>query len=713
MENGIVRTLAGLSLMIITFSAFPQTTSPTIALQEGEKLLNVANSTNGYVAVIEKTISGSIVPKKEQWIATADGRIGPFAEVLSTVAINGSNWQNYSAIVRVADGLFFAMGAPLSGSTLPTMLKFRDDSVLNPFSKKVLGNGNYLIVSPDASHFAAIVKSKSKDGAFDVVTESGLFGTFAFPILVGFVDSSPVYWSIENAPNKQYKCNLFKGKDYVYSLNVTDYEMNVGIGNVSFKDFGYDDPIYISPDGKQWGYFAETSVPVTKGLVTVNEITSTLFAFTVAGQKKIAGPIKSQILAITKSGEIVWEKGSIYVDASDSGIKLNGASNDSFFISPDQSRIAMMTTDGFIIDGNPVPAIPKLSTGTNYHVDFSPDSKHYQVTLMSGISKLKYWVDGVSAPKEIDLTKDIAQQLAPPKQMYPTIVAVMQAGSDGCFLVTSTDGGATWSLIKKDMPPPNGSNCYAVTGQRVYVGNDRDGSIYMTSIDDSTWRDLGGRFPVNEIVCSDSTVVAIDRSGMGANIYQGSGKGWTLVRLPREINHDPNLIHGPLFCIAGPYLVVGDGKKRIALTDNFGKSWKWYNIDSGLKSNAITALASNGSTIYVGTDKGIAISSDAGKTWGKVTSRTGLAADSVKYLFVAGQVVYVGTDGWLSISNNGGATWKAHELPVGMHDDVVRIYAKAADIYLSNGNILFISRDGGATWSKDIISGRLEVILEK
>jgi hypothetical protein len=75
----------------------------------------------GNFIAIPKVGTKGIVAKTSFWVATAEGRVGPFEDFLGARTINGTNWQSYCAIEKSSGKLALAYGTPLAGSTLPAL----------------------------------------------------------------------------------------------------------------------------------------------------------------------------------------------------------------------------------------------------------------------------------------------------------------------------------------------------------------------------------------------------------------------------------------------------------------------------------------------------------------------------------------------------------------------------------------------------------------
>jgi hypothetical protein len=154
-----------------------------------------------------------------------------------------------------------------------------------------------------------------------------------------------------------------------------------------------------------------------------------------------------------------------------------------------------------------------------------------------------------------------------------------------------------------------------------------------------------------------------------------------------------NGTNGPGFLYAGTF---GDGVFRS--TDN---GLSWLRTDSGLTSDSILALASNGTYLFAGTyGRGIFRSSDNGQSWMQVNS--GLSNLFIQSLLTSGSNLYVGTDKGIFSSTDSGENWSPTEytdIDIRALTAMGRVLFAASTITIHGQLGVFRSSDSGLSWS--------------
>ena len=125
----------------------------------------------------------------------------------------------------------------------------------------------------------------------------------------------------------------------------------------------------------------------------------------------------------------------------------------------------------------------------------------------------------------------------------------------------------------------------------------------------------------------------------------------------------------------------------------------------GLIGSSITALATNGTTIFAGTnDSGVCVSANSGESWSAVNS--GLPAAGVLAFAVNNGNIFTGTNGnGVFLSTNSGANWNAVNSGLPANATVQALAISDTNIFAgTQGQGVFVSTNNGANW-KAVNSG--------
>ncbi len=157
---------------------------------------------------------------------------------------------------------------------------------------------------------------------------------------------------------------------------------------------------------------------------------------------------------------------------------------------------------------------------------------------------------------------------------------------------------------------------------------------------------------------------------------------------------------GNCFAVLGPYVFVGSDRGVSRSTDQ-GMTWSALDIDAPFGGIAVSSLALNGSTLYLGSPwYGVYSSTDSGTSW--VKKSTGLSDTTIMALIADAGLLYAGTDGsGVFESSDNGDSWHLSSSGLG-GGNAQRVYHLA-----SGGGIViagtragaYRSTDHGVTWS--------------
>jgi hypothetical protein len=259
-------------------------------------------------------------------------------------------------------------------------------------------------------------------------------------------------------------------------------------------------------------------------------------------------------------------------------------------------------------------------------------------------------------------------------------------------VLTSPDGGATWTLVSAALPAgaylsrlaagPGG--LFVLTSQG-FQAMPWGGSTWSApvSVDVSPFCLVA--HPVNAAVAFVGGIYGLHRTADG-------GATWTVV--------SPSLFRDIWFDPAAPSTVLA-----LAMSVGVQRS-----TDGGLTFTPlasppmvnVASLSGSASRLYLGGDTGPYSSTDGGTTW--VPANAGLRAGHITSVAVSpgtSAVVLAGNDaGELHRSADGGATWtRVAYLPGQSLQKILFVPGTPARVYLVNGGYLMASTDAGVTWS--------------
>lgn len=145
----------------------------------------------------------------------------------------------------------------------------------------------------------------------------------------------------------------------------------------------------------------------------------------------------------------------------------------------------------------------------------------------------------------------------------------------------------------------------------------------------------------------------------------------------------------------------------VTLLSTFSQS-QWVRIPSPQASAMVSAMASSGQQMYVGTWRGMAVSSDNGISWKKChISETDTSIESI---VTAGETIIVGirNKGFLISTDKGGHWREIDSIFPGKH--IQRVTACAGVVLARDDESTFISFDNGVTWRDDQLGKKVNAL---
>jgi photosystem II stability/assembly factor-like uncharacterized protein len=328
--------------------------------------------------------------------------------------------------------------------------------------------------------------------------------------------------------------------------------------------------------------------------------------------------------------------------------------------------------------------------------------------------------------------------------------ATILAGTIGGGMYRSTNLGELWTEVNDGLPFGEIASI-ALSGESIYVGMPFSG-FYYSRDNCQSWMESNYDFRkeyIRKIYTKENTVYVGAMNGFfvstdgGVNFKEDKNAGWGhnevgdiavldslifIIRKNAEIMYTNINFPGKQWKKIGDE-ITGERINSITVKDNLifvglsisgilvssdnGKNW--IEMNNGLTSRNVIAIAANDSYIYAGTTEGVFVSSDNGENWTEVN--TGLTNLKIQELSISGSTIYAGTSTGVFCSDNNGQMWR--NLTEGWEDkeelakgspkkDVFSLAAKGSSIYIGTSHTVFTSMDAGKTW-KNYISGMPKV----
>jgi len=311
-------------------------------------------------------------------------------------------------------------------------------------------------------------------------------------------------------------------------------------------------------------------------------------------------------------------------------------------------------------------------------------------------------------------------------------------GTFGTGVLKSTDGGATWSIMRRGMMAQR-MTALAVSpnfaaDRTVYSASGGPG-IFASTDGGLTWHNRNAQtfslldtyaLAISPNFASDRTLFAGNHMGMGsgrngiARTTDG-GLSWSNPETGLENKNVRALAISPNYAtdrtvfagtLCKDFPTCADSYVTGVFKSTDGGN-TWARALSGLPKKGIYALATSPNyasdqTLFAGMwEGGVYKSTNGGASWANASSGLGnlrVWAVALSPAFGTDQTLFAGTDGGLYRSTNGGASWAQLTNTIGTRR-ITSIalsseFATDRTLYVgSNNGGVFRSTDGGATWS--------------
>lgn len=254
----------------------------------------------------------------------------------------------------------------------------------------------------------------------------------------------------------------------------------------------------------------------------------------------------------------------------------------------------------------------------------------------------------------------------------------------------SNDDGINWKLTIGGTSPSS-VNTLLVKGDSLFAGDRR--GVYLLAESPTSWRESNFGLP-NQFVTAATVINGVWLIGAesgGVFKSTNNGENWIPARLGL-----PPVADVRAFAQTNNGILVGLAGEGVFYSTDEGQKWTARN--NGLTNQQINVLASNGVTVYAGTNGGVFRSLDGGVNW--TTASSGLTRSQVLSLVISGSAVYAGTDNGLFRSTNQGVSWA--EVSTGLMDRYIVSLGVAPDgttLLAGTSSGLFRSTNQGQSWA--------------
>ena len=255
-------------------------------------------------------------------------------------------------------------------------------------------------------------------------------------------------------------------------------------------------------------------------------------------------------------------------------------------------------------------------------------------------------------------------------------------------IVTTTDGGATWTLRTSNAGSGNVLHAVTSSGGTFYaVGN--NGTIVTSADGGATWAKVtsGTTSELNSIVCQSAT--ACVAAGSGGTIDVLNGGAWTAT----TGNGGGNFL-ASVTCPAASNCYAA-GKQGVTLHTSDGTAWTQQAGGGTTQQMNGISCPSTSTCVAVGNAGTILATSNAGQTWLPQTSGTTNALSAISCTS-ATACVATGAAGTVRYTTDG-ATWKTGTS--GTTNALTGVSCTTACTAVGAAGTIIGSADGGATWT--------------
>ncbi|MDP4198509.1 MAG: T9SS type A sorting domain-containing protein [Bacteroidota bacterium] len=280
-------------------------------------------------------------------------------------------------------------------------------------------------------------------------------------------------------------------------------------------------------------------------------------------------------------------------------------------------------------------------------------------------------------------------------------------GSDG--VIVSSDNGANWSLKNSGLRAQRVS-ALTVAGNNVYAAIPyyNDSSLRVSTNDGASWTFIAtpGMNPGVNAIAASAPLLLTATDG-GVYLSMNGGATWTQRNTGMTDTAIRSIAASSTTIFAGSvdYYGTGGGTGGIfAYSISQGLTGQWNAASTGLSGTGamnVFSLATSGTNAIAGTDDGIYASANSGSNW--TSSNTGLSAMTITALRSDGHTLYAGTDDFETFwSVDAGAHWS--HLTNGLFRTPIRdISVNGSTVFYATDSGFYRTTNNGINWTRQAI----------
>ena len=247
------------------------------------------------------------------------------------------------------------------------------------------------------------------------------------------------------------------------------------------------------------------------------------------------------------------------------------------------------------------------------------------------------------------------------------------AGTNGGVYLSS-DRGENWTLL--DDGPEYIVECFHVSDTDIFAGTGN--GIYVSSDTGESWSPFSTGLIATSINVFARKDTFLFTGTEGSGLFRSGDNGATWIKTNLQTSNVTSLV------ISGTYIFAGSSH-NVYRSSNNGDTWTLASL--GLPGGRITALATNGSNLFAGTDSsGMFLSTDNGASWTPLNS--GLTDMTVRCLAISGTNLFAGTGNGAFYSANYGTSWT--RINTGLIGMVINVFRFIKMDVFAFGNDFFL-----------------------
>ncbi len=252
-------------------------------------------------------------------------------------------------------------------------------------------------------------------------------------------------------------------------------------------------------------------------------------------------------------------------------------------------------------------------------------------------------------------------------------------------IALSINANAQW--VETSGPGNSGVVCIAASGTTVFAGAVSVG-MFLTNNNGNTWNIVNSLVPPPTCVAISGSNIFVGTENAGVFLSTDNGSTWT------SVNTGLTDLYVTALAINGSDIFVATGS-GVSLSTNNGNSWS----ATGLTATEVISLAVNATKIFAGTNGGgIFLSSNNGSSWTPInTGLNTFASTFVNSFAFSGTKIFAGTEGGVYLSTNNGSTWDS--VNTGLSSTYIYALAiNGTQIFAGTAEGVSLSLNNGNSW---------------